>query len=58
MQVLTLHPGVNMEQVTQATSFPLEVADRVGQTSEPTPGELEILRTEVDPHRYILGRAL
>lgn len=58
MQVQTLHPGVSMEQVRKCTGFPLEVAEEVGVTPTPTKGELEILRSEVDPHRYILGRAL
>jgi glutaconate CoA-transferase subunit B len=58
MQVLTLHPGVTLEQVKQNTGFRLEVADSVGVTPAPTKAELEVLRSEVDPHRYILGRAL
>jgi glutaconate CoA-transferase, subunit B len=56
MQVLSLHPGVTIEQVKQATSFPLEVADEVATTIEPCAADLEILRREVDPHRYVLGR--
>ena len=57
MQVLSLHPGVTPDQVRQATSFELEVADPLGATPEPRVEDLEILRTEVDPHRYVLGRA-
>jgi glutaconate CoA-transferase subunit B len=56
MQVLSLHPGVTLEQVRQATGFELEVAEHLELTSTPTARELEILRMEVDPHRYILGR--
>lgn len=58
MQVLSLHPGVKLEQVQDNTGFKLEVAKTLGTTDEPTPGELDVLRSEVDPHRYILGRAL
>ncbi len=58
MQVLTLHPGGTLEQVRQNTGFRLEVADNIGVTPAPTKGELDVLRSEVDPHRYILGRAL
>ncbi len=58
MQVLSLHPGVTLDQVKQNTSFALEVADNLGVTPAPAPAELDVLRTEVDPHRYILGRAL
>ncbi len=56
MQVLSLHPGVKLEQVKAATSFELEVAESIGTTAEPCVEDLEILRREVDPHRYVLGR--
>ena len=58
MRVLSLHPGVTLDQVRQCTSFPLEVAADIATTSTPTKGDLEVLRGEVDPHRYILGRSL
>jgi len=57
MQVRSLHPGITLDQVRKATSFELEVGENLETTTVPTPRELEILRTEVDPHRYILGRA-
>jgi len=56
MQVRSLNPGITLEQVRQATGFELEVADSLATTSEPTSAELEVLRNEVDPHKYILGR--
>jgi len=56
MQVLSLHPGVDLEKVRKATSFELEVADSLAVTAPPTEDELRILREEVDPHRYIIGR--
>jgi glutaconate CoA-transferase subunit B len=56
MQVLSLHPGVTMDQVRSATSFPIDVIDPLDQTTPPTAEELHILRDEVDPHRYIIGR--
>jgi glutaconate CoA-transferase subunit B len=56
MQVLSLHPGVSLEQVRQATGFELGAVDPLGTTAPPTADELRILRDEVDPHRYILGR--
>jgi glutaconate CoA-transferase subunit B len=56
MQVLSLHPGVHLEQVHQATGFKLTVAEPLATTAPPTAEELHILREEVDPHRYILGR--
>jgi glutaconate CoA-transferase subunit B len=56
MQVFSLHPGVALQQVQSATGFALEVAGDLGTTAAPTADELRILREEVDPHRYILGR--
>lgn len=58
MQVLSLHPGVEMDHVRKNTSFELEAAEFVGTTPTPSAGELEILRTQVDPQRYILGRPI
>ena len=56
MQLLSLHPGVAMEQVRAATGFELGAAEPLAITSTPTELELQILREEVDPHCYILGR--
>jgi glutaconate CoA-transferase subunit B len=57
MEVRSLHPGVTAEQARAATGFRLEFAETVATTEPPTATELCILREEVDPHRYILGRA-
>jgi glutaconate CoA-transferase subunit B len=56
MQVLSLHPGVELEQVRAATSFTLAVQEPLGVTQPPTAEELRILHEEIDPHRYLLGR--
>jgi glutaconate CoA-transferase subunit B len=56
MQVLSPHPGVGLEQVRAATGFELGVQEPLGTTPPPTEQELQILREEVDPHRYLLGR--
>src|SRR5438552_1098726 len=52
MQVLSVHPGVELEQVHAATGFELGARDPLAITAPPTPEELCILREEVDPHRY------
>jgi len=57
MEIVSLHPGVALDQVRQATGFELGVREPVQTTALPTDQELKILREEVDPHRYILGRA-
>src|SRR4051812_1402189 len=56
MQVLSLHPGVTMEQVRANTGFAIEAVEAVQTTTPPGDEELRILRDEVDPHRYLLGR--
>lgn len=57
MQVLSLHPGVSLDRVRQATSFELGVGEPLGTTAPPTEQELRILREEVDPYRLVIGRA-
>jgi glutaconate CoA-transferase subunit B len=57
MRVKSLHPGKTLEQVRSATGFELEVCDPLTATVEPNEQQLTVLRTEVDPGRYILGRA-
>lgn len=56
MEVLSLHPGVSMEQVCENTGFPIDARASVTVTTPPSDNELDILREEVDPHRYIIGR--
>jgi glutaconate CoA-transferase subunit B len=57
MEVISLHPGVTLDQVRQTTGFEVGVRDTLHTTLPPTEEELTILRSEVDPHRYIIGRA-
>src|SRR5438067_72676 len=56
MEILSLHPGINLEQVRRATGFELGVKEPLAPTVPPSDVELQILRDEVDPHRYIIGR--
>ena len=56
MQVQSLHPGITLDQVRAATGFELGVAEPLGLTLAPSEHELDLLRREVDPHRYLLGR--
>ncbi|MFK4102358.1 CoA-transferase subunit beta [Streptomyces sp. NPDC019531] len=50
MRLASLHPGVTVEQVTEATGFELVVPDEVPYTREPTVRELELVREVIDPH--------
>jgi glutaconate CoA-transferase subunit B len=56
MRVLSLHPGVTIEQVRVNTGFDLTVAEPVATTPPPSDAELVILREEVDPLGYVIGR--
>jgi glutaconate CoA-transferase subunit B len=56
MEVISLHPGVTFERVQKATGFELGVREGLATTTPPTAHELLILRDEVDPHRYVIGR--
>ncbi|NBO90984.1 MAG: 3-oxoacid CoA-transferase [Planctomycetia bacterium] len=56
MQLLTLHPDVTMQRVRDHTGFAIDAVADVGQTPAPTEDELRLLREEVDPLRYLIGR--
>jgi glutaconate CoA-transferase subunit B len=49
MRLHSLHPGVIPDQVRENTGFDVEIPDNVLKTKPPTPQELEVLRTRVDP---------
>ncbi|MDG9710020.1 CoA-transferase subunit beta [Streptomyces sp. DH10] len=49
MRPASLHPGVTMEQVREATGFELAVPDEVPPTREPTAEELRLIREVLDP---------
>lgn len=49
LELSAMHPGVTVEQVAEATGFPLQLADRVEETAPPTAEELQVLRSEIDP---------
>jgi glutaconate CoA-transferase, subunit B len=56
MKVERIHPGVTREQVIENTGFELLWDDDLSVSDPPTDEELHILRTYVDPQRYIIGR--
>jgi glutaconate CoA-transferase subunit B len=56
MRVKSLHPGVTLKQVFDNTGFELLVKEPLETTKEPEVAALKILREEVDPHKYIIGR--
>lgn len=56
MTVLSINPGYTRADVQAATGFELRWADGVTETEEPTDEELRILREEIDPKGYFIGR--
>lgn len=56
MEVESLHPGITIEQVKENTGFELLVKKDLKTTEEPDIEHLKILREQVDPHGYIIGR--
>ena len=56
MQVESLHPDISFDKVQDNTGFELGKAKTIGQTEPPTENELKILRQQVDPNGYVIGR--
>ncbi len=53
--LLSLHPGIALEDVTENTGFPLRIPKPLPSTPLPTPEELRLLREEIDPENVYLG---
>ena len=49
LRLMSLHPGVNVEQVKENSSFDISIPDKVETSPEPTEEDLRILREEIDP---------
>ena len=49
MRIRSVHPGVTVDDVVEATAFELVVPPDVPHTRTPTPTELELIRTVLDP---------
>lgn len=56
MTLLSVHPGVTVDQAKANTGFNLIIPDRVTATEPPTEKELEILRKGIDPAGIVLRR--
>jgi acyl CoA:acetate/3-ketoacid CoA transferase beta subunit len=50
LRLLSVHPGVSVDEVFQATGFDLVTPDDVPTTREPTAEELHLIREIIDPH--------
>jgi glutaconate CoA-transferase subunit B len=56
MRVISINPGYSIKDVQDNCGFELLQAQQITETEPPTEAELKILREEVDPHRYVIGR--
>lgn len=52
LTILSVHPGVSLDDVVQNTGFELELAEDIPPTPEPTQLELEVLRNEIPRELY------
>nr|MBC8224627.1 3-oxoacid CoA-transferase [Candidatus Bathyarchaeota archaeon] len=57
MRLISVHPGVSVEEVLVNTGFELLVHDEVTETEPPTREELDLLRNEVDSAGIVIGRS-
>lgn len=57
MKVESMHPGITREKIIENTGFELLWAEDLSESEPPKKEELDVLRNEVDPYRYIIGRA-
>jgi glutaconate CoA-transferase subunit B len=56
MRVISINPGYSFKDVQDKCGFELLKAPNIAQTKPPTEEELCILREEVDPYKYVIGR--
>ncbi len=56
MRIISVNPGYSVKDVQDNCGFELLKASKITETLPPTEKELKILREEVDPHRYVIGR--
>lgn len=50
MRIRSVHPGVTVDQVVEATGFELVVPDDVPETRAPTDADLRLIREVLDPN--------
>ena len=53
--LLSLHPGVRVEEVMENTGFPLQIPKAIQTTTLPSSEQMRLLREEIDPQGVYLG---
>ena len=57
MELVRLHPDRSIDDVHENSGFEILLPAKIERTKEPTEEELGVLRGEVDPLGYIIGRS-
>jgi glutaconate CoA-transferase, subunit B len=56
MRIIATNPGYSAKDVQDNCGFELLKAEKISENPPPTEHELSILRNEIDPYRYVIGR--
>ncbi len=56
LKLVSLHPGVSIDEVQDNSSFDIELPPTIITSSEPSDRDLKILRQEIDPAGIVLGK--
>ena len=56
MKLISVHPGVTVEDVVENTGFELIIPDEVSETKPPTEVYLRLLREEIDSAGIVIGK--
>jgi len=56
MKLISVHPGVKVEDVVENTGFDMVIPEEVSTTEPPSETELRLLRDEIDPQGIVIGR--
>jgi glutaconate CoA-transferase subunit B len=54
LELMSLHPGVHIDEVTENSQFEILVPDNIMTSPEPSDEQLRILRQQIDPEGIIL----
>jgi len=56
MRIISINHGYSLKDVEENCGFELLKASKIVETLPPTTEELRILREEVDPYKYVIGK--
>lgn len=56
LKLISLHPGVTIDEVKENSSFDILISSRITTSPEPADTDLKILRQEIDPAGIVIGK--